>query len=86
MSGGGPGSGPIAGHATRIPSGHPEGYLEGFAQIYRDAAELITASLEGRDPDPLATWVPGITDGVRGVRFIHAAVRSSRAGGVWTEV
>lgn len=83
---GGPGSGPIAGHATRIPSGHPEGYLEGFAQIYRDAAELITASLEGRDPDPLATWVPGITDGVRGVRFIHAAVRSSRAGGVWTEV
>ena len=42
----------MAGRVTRIPAGHPEGYLEGFATIYSDAAELIWAKLEGRAPDP----------------------------------
>ena len=83
---GGPGSSPAAGHATRIPSGHPEGYLEGFAQIYRDAAELITAQMAGREPEAQATLVPGVQHGVRGVRFIHAAVNSSRAGAGWTRL
>jgi predicted dehydrogenase len=83
---GGPGSSAAAGHATRIPSGHPEGYLEGFAQIYRDAAELIAAAHAGREPDPQARLVPGVREGVRGVRFIHAAVGSSRAGGAWTKL
>ncbi|WP_431860668.1 Gfo/Idh/MocA family protein [Azospirillum sp.] len=83
---GGPGSNPAAGHATRIPSGHPEGYLEGFAQIYRDAADLIVARLGGPQPDPQAALVPGVRDGVRGVRFIHAAVESSRRGASWVEI
>ena len=52
---------------TRIPAGHPEGYLEGFATLYSDAAELISAKLEGRDPDPAATLVPTVQDGVAGV-------------------
>ena len=48
-------AGEAAAHATRIPPGHPEGYLEGFANIYSDVAEVITAHIEDREPDPLAT-------------------------------
>jgi len=76
--------GPAAAHATRIPAGHPEGYLEGFAQLYRDAAELIRAREEGRVPDPNTMLLPGVDDGVRGVRFIATAVASSRANAAWT--
>lgn len=77
---------PAAGHATRVPAGHPEGYLEAFAQIYRDAAELILAKEEGRAPDPLAATVPGVEEGVRGMRFVAACVASSEVGGRWTAV
>jgi predicted dehydrogenase len=80
---GGPGAGPSAAHGTRIPPGHPEGYLEGFANIYSDMAELISARLEGREPNPEALLVPGVMDGVRGMKFIEAAVESSRRGGTW---
>jgi predicted dehydrogenase len=75
---------PAAAHATRIPSGHPEGYLEAFAQLYRDAAEQIVAMREGRAPDPLSTDTPKVEDGLRGMRFVAAAVASAQAGGVWT--
>ena len=75
---------PAATHATRIPAGHPEGYLEGFAQLYRDAAEQILAMQEGRMPDPLSTATPTAADGLRGLRFIAAAIASAQAGGVWT--
>jgi len=84
-----PGIGPLhpaASHATRTPPGHPEGYLEAFAQIYRDAAELIAAAQEGRAPDPLAATLPGVEEGLRGMRFVTAAVASARAGGVWTSL
>lgn len=77
---------PAATHATRIPSGHPEGYLEAFAQIYRDAAEQITARRESRAPDPLSTATPNVEDGLRGMRFVAAAIASARAGGAWTVV
>lgn len=80
---GGAGAGPSAAHATRIPAGHPEGYLEGFATIYSDVAELVWARLERREPNPEALLVPGVVDGARGVKFIDAAVESSRRGGVW---
>ena len=82
---GGSGSGPAAGHATRIPAGHPEGYLEGFAQLYRDVAELLHARWAGRTPDPLACSVPTVEDGARGMKFIEAVVESSRADGRWTD-
>ena len=75
-----------AAHASRVPSGHPEGYLEGFAQIYADAAELLTARAEKRAPDPAATVVPTVHDGVRGVRFIAAAVASGHADTAWTRL
>ena len=80
---GGHGSSEIAGRVTRIPPGHPEGYLEGFANVYSDVAEAITARLEGRDPDPQALDYPTVMDGVRGVKFIEAAVESSAKGGAW---
>lgn len=82
---GGAGSGDSAGRVTRIPPGHPEGYLEGFANIYADVAELISAKEEGRDPDPDALLVPGVQDGAKGVAFISAAVESSHRGGVWVQ-
>jgi predicted dehydrogenase len=70
--------------ATRLPAGHPEGYLEAFAQLYRDAAEIVAARMEGREPDPLASQVPTVEDGARGVRFLEATLESSRRG-VWTD-
>jgi predicted dehydrogenase len=82
---GGSGSGAAAGHATRIPAGHPEGYLEGFAQLYRDVAEQLRARWAGRLPDPMACTVPTVEDGARGMKFIDAVVESSRADGRWTD-
>jgi predicted dehydrogenase len=83
ISRGGAGAGPAAARVTRTPSGHPEGYLEGFANIYTDAAELIWAAIEGREPDPAARLVPGVAEGVVGVKFIEAAVQSSGQNGAW---
>ncbi len=82
----GAGALPISQAASRIPAGHPEGYLEAFAQLYTDIAELIAARMEGREPEPFAKLVPQAADGIRGVRFIEAAVKSSAANGAWTEL
>ena len=81
---GGHGAGKAAAYATRIPSGHPEGYLEAFAQLYRDMAEQITARLEDRAADPLALTLPGVGDGVAGLRFIDAVLLSSANQSAWT--
>ena len=86
LSRGGSGVGAAATAATRVPSGHPEGYIEAFAQIYADVAELICASNERRTADAGALLVPTVADGLRGVRFIHAAVESSQRNAAWTEV
>jgi predicted dehydrogenase len=83
---GGAGSGPEAARVTRVPPGHPEGYLEGFANIYGDAAELIWARIEGREPDAGATVAPSVRDGVAGVAFIEAVVGSGRKDGAWVAV
>jgi predicted dehydrogenase len=82
---GGDGSGPAAGRVTRVPAGHPEGYLEGFATIYAEAARAIRAARDGRAPDAAVIY-PTVDDGVAGMRFIDASVRSSRANGAWTKV
>jgi predicted dehydrogenase len=81
--GNGAGGSAAAGHATRIPAGHPEGYLEGFAQLYRDVAEQIHARWEKRAPNPLACNVPTVVDGALGMKFIEAVVESSRNDGRW---
>ncbi|MGF1619080.1 MAG: Gfo/Idh/MocA family protein [Rhodomicrobiaceae bacterium] len=82
----GAGADSVSQAASRIPAGHPEGYLEAFAQIYSDVAEQIMARLEGRMPDKLALQAPTVEHGVRGVRFIEAAVKSSAANGAWVEL
>ncbi len=81
---GGAGVSVSATYASRVPGGHPEGYLEGFAQIYADAAELVRAHQEGREANAFAKLAPGVGDGVRGVKFIEAAVASSKNNGAWT--
>jgi predicted dehydrogenase len=82
----GAGASPVASHASRTPAGHPEGYLEAFAQLYRDLAEQITARIDGRAPDPACTLVPGIEDGLRGMLFITASVESGRRDAAWTAI
>ena len=67
----------------RIPAGHPEGYLEAFANLYRDLAEQIRARRGKRKPDPASLLVPTVEDGADGVRFIHAAVKSSDDNAAW---
>jgi len=79
----GAGATPVAGHACRIPAGHPEGYLEAFAQLYADLAEQITARMEKRAPDPMSLLVPGVADGVAGMRFIEGVLESSNHNAAW---
>ena len=79
---GGSGSGEAAARLTRIPAGHPEGYLEGFANIYAEAARAILARRDGTPLDGAVTF-PGLKDGLEGVAFVDACVRSSRRNGAW---
>ena len=72
--------------ATRLPPGHPEGYLEAFANIYRAFAVQVVAHLDGVSPPSDALDHPTIDDGVRGMAFIEAVVASSRANAAWTPV
>lgn len=79
----GAGADATAAHASRIPAGHPEGYLEAFAQLYTDLAEQIAAHRDGRAANPASLLVPGIEAGLDGVRFIAAALESSRRNAGW---
>lgn len=78
----GAGTGPAAARMSRIPAGHPEGYLEGFANIYAEAALAIKAHRTGTAvPDDVC--FPDIHDGLAGVKFVDACVRSSKRDGSW---
>lgn len=79
-------SGASAAHATRVPAGHPEGYLEAFAQLYKDAALQIEALNEGRALPPESLLLTTVDDGVAGLRFIDAVLASSAADGQWREI
>ncbi|MFI5013530.1 MAG: Gfo/Idh/MocA family protein [Hyphomicrobiales bacterium] len=79
------GAGPAAARVSRIPSGHPEGYLEGFATIYSEVAQAILSARAGKKPPPEVLF-PTVEDGVKGVAFIEAAVASSREGGRWVRL
>jgi len=82
----GPGTTTDAARASRIPVGHPEGYLEAFAQLYTDLAEQITAKIEGRTPDPASLLVPTVEDGVAEMRFMAAAIESSKKNAGWVSL
>ena len=66
---------------TRLPPGHPEGFIEAFANLYRNAGRTIGAVIAGEAPDPIELDFPRVQDGVQGVRFIEAALRSVEEGG-----
>ena len=79
------GAGLSASVVTRIPAGHPEGFIEGFATLYSDFADLIASSdgiKHGNEDDP-ARLLPTVADGVKGVRFVTAAVESMTNGSSW---
>jgi predicted dehydrogenase len=82
----GPGTLPLAARSSRIVKGHPEGFPEAFANLYTDAGEAIAARLAGTAPDPLALHFPNSLDGLLGVRFVAAVLRSSAANGAWIRV
>ena len=82
----GPGGDSPAAHASRIPGGHPEGYLEAFAQLYTDLAEQIYARREGRKPSTQSLLVPDVNDGVDGMRFIAATLESSKRNAAWVNL
>ena len=82
---GGHGSGPEAARLSRVPSGHPEGYLEGFANIYTEVARAIRAARTGAALDPAVTF-PTVEDGLAGMQFIDAAVKSNGKGATWVKV
>ncbi len=73
---------PSAQRHTRIPAGHPEGYLEAFANIYRNVAYCIQSRLAGEEVDPIYLDFPDVDDGVRGMEFIDAVVRSGKQDAV----
>ena len=74
-----------AARVSRLPSGHPEGYLEGFATVYAEIAQALRAARDGSALSPDVVF-PTIEDGVHGMAFIEATVRSSSQGGQWVEV
>jgi predicted dehydrogenase len=82
----GAGASASAKHASRVPSGHPEGYLEAFAQLYTDLAEQISAHQSHRTPAPKALLVPTVDDGVAGVQFIAAVLASSKQNAAWVKM
>ncbi len=74
---------PEAQHATRIPAGHPEGYLEAFANIYKNFALSLRAILAGKKPKALHLDFPGVDDGLRGMRFIEKVIESGKSKQKW---
>ncbi len=81
----GAGAGAAAARVSRIPPGHPEGYLEGFANIYSEAAKAITAKRSQGEVDADVIY-PTVQDGLLGVKFIDACVRSSAGNAQWVEI
>lgn len=81
----GAGAEAAANAVSRTPGGHPEGYLEGFANIYLGAAQAIRAARSGERAEVLDV-LPGLEAGLAGMRFISAAIRSSKADSAWVEL
>ncbi|WP_232830064.1 Gfo/Idh/MocA family protein [Lewinella sp. IMCC34191] len=78
---------PAAVAATRIPpAGHPEGYLEAFANIYKNFAATVRAKMDGREPTAIESDFPTVRDGLRGMRFVEVVVENSRRSEKWSRV
>ena len=79
----GPGTLPLSARSCRIVAGHPEGFHEGFANIYTDVAEAIAARRSSQAANPLAYYFPNSLDGLLGVRFVDCVMTSSKANSKW---
>lgn len=77
---------PAAARGTRIPAGHPEGFLEAFANNYCNFADTIRAKANKEKASELVTDFPGVNEGVAGMKFIDAVVKSSKANAAWTKI
>jgi len=75
---------PAAARATRLPSGHPEAFIEAFANIYLNFTDTVRAARTGTSPDPLMLDFPTVDDGVRGMQFIETVVASAASATKWT--
>jgi predicted dehydrogenase len=71
---------------TRLPAGHPEGYLEAFANIYNRFADAVVKAAQGQPVDPRECDFPNVYDGIRGMAFIEAVVNSSKSKEKWVPV
>jgi predicted dehydrogenase len=71
---------------SRLPAGHPEGYIEGFANIYNSFADALSQVLEGNEVDESKVDYPNVHDGVRGMAFLEAVVGSSNSDRKWVQV
>ena len=77
--------GSFAQHNTRTPAGHPEGYLEAFANLYRNFALTLQAAMAGRPTTPEALDYPGLAEGIRGMAFIENVIASGHSDKKWTD-
>jgi predicted dehydrogenase len=75
----------FATHNCRTPGGHPEGYLEAFANIYRNFALTLLSKLEGKEPTQEMLDYPRVEEGIRGMAFIDTVVKSSQSNEKWTD-
>ena len=78
--------GEAASSSARLPAGHPEGYLEAFANIYSSFADALSVALWGEKSDATRHDYPDVHDGVRGMAFLDAVVRSAGSEKKWVEV
>jgi len=74
----------MAQHNTRLPAGHPEGYIEAFANIYKNFASTIRAKLNGVQPSEAILDFPTVNDGMRGMKFIETVIASGQSDQKWT--
>jgi predicted dehydrogenase len=76
----------FASWSTRVPTGHPEGYLEAFANIYCGVVEAVRRCVDGKPMETAEYRFPTVYDGLRGMRFVARAGESARSGSVWLKV
>ncbi len=81
-----PGNGKNATNAARLSAGYPEGYLEGFANIYSEFARAVTKVIDGKPVDESKFDYPKVRDGIRGMYFIDTVVKSNDSESKWLEV
>jgi predicted dehydrogenase len=77
---------PAAGRATRLPFGHPEAFVEAFANVYCNFTDTLRAVLGGGKPDPMAEDFPNVDDGLRGMCFIETALASAKSSEKWVSM